>query len=516
MAEDEEFRDALDDFPFYDCEEAFFDPITSHNEVSISVSNPKASPEDLTEIPVSLRRRRALSSSGGDSIELSRPSSSVSFENFVNSRERKVRLSSETKECEKKSKNEMLDSVELKHRLEDAKDVVNVENKEQNDERSTVTDANNDRGEELVSGELDLRANNEAHSSLLFTLAGIIIKAVGFQINVLVKIFATPIWLIYYLYMLVFDPFGFLRRYLIRKTKNFVLKNVSPFVYEWLREHKAIWKKCGWGLLWSAYVCAVLVGLLVLAFVMGGLLIKGVVEEPVRMKRSLNFDYTEKSPIALVPMIAHTELSHDIYLGDKPEIGKNTGSRVIPHNHKLQATVLLTLPESDYNQNLGIFQVRVDFLSTHGKTLASSKRPCMLQYRSLPIRLLLTFLKVAPILTGYTSETQNLKINFRGFTEGENPTAYLRVVIEQRAEFMPGAGIPEIYTASLTLESELPLLKNLVWVWKKTFYVWISMTIFTMELVFALICCKPIIIPKIRLKEATNRGASQSDLPSQS
>lgn len=137
----------------------------------------------------------------------------------------------------------------------------------------------------------------------------------------------------------------------------------------------------------------------------------------------------------------------------------------------------------------------------------------MLQYRSQSIRLLLTLLKVAPILTGYTSETQNLKINFRGFTEGDMPTACLRVVIEQRAEYSPGAGIPEIYTASLTLESELPLLKRVLWLWKKTLFVWVSMTIFLMELVFALLCCKPIIIPKIRLREATNGNAPQNNRP---
>lgn len=135
----------------------------------------------------------------------------------------------------------------------------------------------------------------------------------------------------------------------------------------------------------------------------------------------------------------------------------------------------------------------------------------MLQFKSQPIRLLLTFLKVASILTGYTSETQKLNLNFRGFTEGITPTAYLRVVLEQRAQYLPGAGIPEMYASCLTLESELPLPKRILWFWKKTLFVWISMSIFTMELLFALVCCKPVIIPKIRLREATNRDASQND-----
>ncbi|KAL3820217.1 hypothetical protein ACJIZ3_006122 [Penstemon smallii] len=520
--DDEEFEDALDDFPFYDCEESLSEPFESNIGVSISVSNTNPSPEeeDNTMPPATLRRRRSLShpkSSGGNSMESTKLSSSVSLENYLNSRERKNRLSLKIKEYEKKLENEKSDIVKLKHSSESAKDVIR-ENNEKNGESSTLTDANDNNNN--VRNELDLRENHGANSSFLLSLAGIMIKIIIFQIDLLFKSCMFPIRSIYYLYMLVVDPFGLMRfgrRYLIQKTKkiwSLVFGNVSPAVYGWLKEHKAIWKlglKCSWGLLWSCYVCAVLVGLLVSAFVIGGILIRGVVEEPLRMQRSLNFDYTEKSPVAFVPINAYRELSHDTNIFEKVEIGKASGLRVIPPNHKLQVTVSMTLPESDYNQNLGIFQVKVDFLANDGKTLASSRRPCMLHFKSQPIRLLLTFFKIVPILYGYTSETQNLKISFKGFTEGAVPTAYLRVIIEQRAEFLKRAGIPEIYAASLTLESELPFPKKVIWFWRKTLFVWISMTIFTMELVFALLFCKPFIIPKIRLREATNGGASQND-----
>ncbi|GLT52525.1 hypothetical protein SLA2020_258610 [Shorea laevis] len=122
----------------------------------------------------------------------------------------------------------------------------------------------------------------------------------------------------------------------------------------------------------------------------------------------------------------------------------------------------------------------------------------MLQFKSEPIRHLLTFLQVAPILTGYISESQILNLKIRGLKEGEVPTACLRVVIEQRAEYRPGAGIPEIYNAFLILESELPLFKRIVWHWKKTIFVWVSITTFIMELLVALICCRPTLIPRAR------------------
>ncbi|GJS71188.1 seipin-2-like protein isoform X1 [Tanacetum coccineum] len=43
----------------------------------------------------------------------------------------------------------------------------------------------------------------------------------------------------------------------------------------------------------------------------------------------------------------------------KSEIRGFGGMRVIPFGHELQATLSLTLPESDYNKNLGLFEVGV-------------------------------------------------------------------------------------------------------------------------------------------------------------
>ncbi|XP_073144520.1 seipin-2 [Henckelia pumila] len=500
---EEEFHEAPDDFPFYDCEETFSEVIESYGDVSTSVDN--------KTLPLAtLRRRRPRThskSSVADSIKSSGLTSSVSLENYLNSREKSSKLSRRIKE------------YELKCGPEGVKDAVSGENTRNNEESSSCTNANGSGGvDDLVRKESNLEENNgnqDANSSLLDLLAGLVIKAISFQFDLSVKIFMFPIWLSYYLFMVVFNPFWLLKcgkLCLARKMKrlwNLMRENVSPFVYEWFKEHQAIWKlglKCGWGLLWSAYVCFVLVGLLVSSFVIGGLLIRRLVEEPIGIRGNLNFDYTEKSPVAYVPIIADPELSYETYLAEKPETLKGGGSRAIPANHKVQVTVLLALPESEYNQNLGIFQVRVDFLAKDGRTLAGSRRPCMLQYRSQPIRLLLTFLKAAPILTGYMSESQNLKINFRGFTEGVVPTAYLRVAIEQRAEFKPGGGIPEIYASSLTLESELPFFRKLIWFWKRSLFVWTSMTIFTMELLFALLCCKSIMIPRIRLREESVNG----------
>ncbi|KAM1138703.1 hypothetical protein COP1_036599 [Malus domestica] len=324
--------------------------------------------------------------------------------------------------------------------------------------------------------------------------------------------------------MLVVDPFQIVRRgreYLNGKLLN--LWNlasgcVSPLVFEWLKDNNAVWKvalRCGWGLFWSFYVGIVLCALLVSSILFSGVLVRCIVVEPLQMKEMLNFDYTKHSPVPYVPVMSCAGVSCGTDCKEKVQAGESYGGyRVIPPGHKLRVTVSSILPESEYNRNLGVFQVKVQFLSVDGKTLASSSQPCMLQFKSEPIRLLFTFLKVVPLVAGYVSESQTLTLKFRGFIEGDVSTACLKVTIEQRAEYSPGAGIPQIYDSSVTLESELPLFRRFIWNWKKTIFVWISMMVFMTEMLVTLICCRPLVIPRTRPRDrSVSSTATQNSLP---
>jgi seipin len=120
----------------------------------------------------------------------------------------------------------------------------------------------------------------------------------------------------------------------------------------------------------------------------------------------------------------------------------------------------------------------------------------MLRFKSSHMLLLETFIKTWPLITGYLSEAQLIKIKMKSLKEGTDPTACIRLILEQRAEFKPSAGIPEIYSASLKLQSDLPLLKKIIWSWRWTIFVWMSTGIFVFELLVALLCCKSIVIPQ--------------------
>lgn len=496
------FFDALDDFPFYDCldtpqsdhdhEPESLSPIKPNDDVS---QTSKPSPE-ISIQPTDSNKSNPISSL---TYEINDPTTSDTTTSTLFPRERKYRFSRNI------NQNEKLDPVKPRFRS------TNIQHGE-----NEVT---------LEASTLTNTVIDEPSSNFLFLLAALVVKAIAFQINLLVGFFTFPIWLLHCSYVFVVDPFWVVRfskeclTGVLLRVWGVLFEGVTRFTYEWVKGHKSVWVlglRFGWGLLWSVYVSFVLVSLLASSFLVGGFMMNFLVDKPVQIKEVLEFDYTKTTPVAYVPIISCPDVSCGVSCKENIQVGKLGEAHVVPLDHKLQVTLSLTLPESDYNRNLGNFQVRVDFLSVHGKTLASLGRPCMLQFKSEPIRLLLTFLKVAPLVAGYSSESQTININFRGYTEEETPTACLRVVVEQRAEFRPGAGIPEIYAASLKLESKLPLLKRILWNWKNTILVWISMMMFTMELLFTLLCCKPFIMPRVRLRGGSaNSSATRNNPPSQ-
>ncbi|XAR66613.1 hypothetical protein NMG60_11012897 [Bertholletia excelsa] len=538
---DDLFVDAPDEFPFYDCSSgdepdqsiSISPPVTQLESSAVASVNSKPSPEISS--PTGLRRRRSVAQpSRGDACsshsKISIPISSVSSDSATPATpaKRKYDFSGNPKLKERESETSDLSQVRLRLKGEghgaskDSTEVSTVTTANHYSYSaairgtSTVTTANHSSPSVAVREDMRSGEGVESSAKFVFFLAGLVVNAIGFQISLLVSFFSFPVWFVYFSYLFVVDPFQVFRRgkeYLILKSLRIwstLSAGFMPFVNEWLKEQKLVWKlvwRFVWGSLWATYVCVVLISLLMSAFVVSGLIMKILVEEPMQMKEPLTLDYTNSSPAAFVPLISCAGVSC-LHCEERNGFGARFGPRVIPAKYKLKATVSLTLPESDYNRNLGIFQVRVDFLSARGRILSSSKRPCMMIFKSQPLRFLLSFLNAAPLLAGYSTESQSLHIKFSGFTEGDVPTACVRVMLEPRAQFQHGAGLPEIYEASLLLESELPLLRRIVWYWKKTLFIWIGMTTFTVELVFALLCCRPAVMPRVRVRRGSANNAS--------
>ncbi|XP_044950453.1 seipin-2-like [Hordeum vulgare subsp. vulgare] len=308
----------------------------------------------------------------------------------------------------------------------------------------------------------------------LESLAMLVIKAVAFQVSALVACLVFPFRLMQWWYLFVTDPLGSAQR--ARDWALGVAGQATGAVNAWLGAGEGVARVVArllWGSLWAMYVCMVLCALLAMAFTAGGLLVGKVVEEPVQVTENLNFDYTKPRPVAFVPV-----------------------GRLVPPHQRMQLEVLLTLPESDYNRRLGVFQVRAELLSADGKVVTASSQPCMLKFKSVHMHFIETFLQSVSLLSGYSSESQVIRLKMTGIKQAFEPITGVRILLEQRAEFATGAGIPEIYAASLKLEAELPLLKKVLWHWRWTMFVWSSMAFFAFELLLAVVCCRPCIFPR--------------------
>ncbi|XP_043720961.1 seipin-1 [Telopea speciosissima] len=250
-------------------------------------------------------------------------------------------------------------------------------------------------------------------------------------------------------------------------------------------------RKLGFGFLGAAYVCLVLVIVMAFAIIIGVGLVQLWVEEPVFVKEPLHFDYTDVHPSAV----------HSLGGGLQ---GKK--KRAIPSGHTFYVSVVLLMPESDYNRRIGVFQLTAEVISTTGGIIAKSSQPCMLHFRSLPIRLLRTFVLGIPLLLGYSTETQRIIVGLLKHKEGKPQTEAIRITL------IPRAGTtspPELYTAEIVLNSHLPPRKELVYNWKFTFYIWATFSVYIMLIVILVCCFKPFVFPTLTPTGA--RGQNQRD-----
>ncbi|KAL4204449.1 hypothetical protein AMTRI_Chr01g132160 [Amborella trichopoda] len=176
----------------------------------------------------------------------------------------------------------------------------------------------------------------------------------------------------------------------------------------------------------------------------------------------------------------------------------STGHHIYGNSCLLVSFLILVIvgaiPRCPFTRIIGISE----FISKDGTVISRSSQPCMLRFKSPMIHNAKIILNSASLIAGYAMESQTLQLKMEGFTEGYNPTACIRVTLEQRAGYEHGAGIPEIYAADMLLESELPLLKRIISSWKITIFIWVSTGIFVMQVLAILVCCRHLIFPSPR------------------
>ncbi|KAJ6763580.1 SEIPIN-1 [Salix purpurea] len=240
-------------------------------------------------------------------------------------------------------------------------------------------------------------------------------------------------------------------------------------------------RKIGFGIVGAVYVCMVMIVVMLLAAMLGVGLVHLWVEEPVFMRERIFFDYTDVNPTAGLTFGG---------LADDGSIEK--GLVGIPLGHTFHVSLALLMPESDHNRQIGMFQLTAEVLSADGNVMAKSSQPCMLRFRSLPIRLARTFLMGVPLVLGISEETQKISIKMLQLRERHPRSKAIRVTLIPRAGTVY---LPQLYEAEILLVSKLPWTKELVRNWKWTFSVWASIYIYITILVIILSCCRALVFP---------------------
>ncbi|KAL8199872.1 hypothetical protein R6Q57_013440 [Mikania cordata] len=239
-------------------------------------------------------------------------------------------------------------------------------------------------------------------------------------------------------------------------------------------------KKAVVGLVGVAYMCLLLMTVMLVSVVIGVGFVRFWVEEPVHLQQRLYFDYRDDHPSAVL---------------DFGIEGYHKLVKIVPVGHTCNVRLAFVMPESDYNREIGMFQVVAESLSLNGEVITSSSRPCMLRFQSQPVRVMQTFLMAAPLILGFRSEIQMVNLPVLRYKERyHHRTQFIKISL------VPRSGtpyLPQIYEANLIVSSELPWMKRLVRNWKWTFCVWTSLYIYFMFLLLLVCFFRSILFPNV-------------------
>lgn len=209
----------------------------------------------------------------------------------------------------------------------------------------------------------DNGAQPQPRRGFLESSVDVVITSVFFQFSLLIGFAKLSYCVLLCPFYFFLDPFGILRRAsdaakrrIYRLFKNF-LDKIHPF---WVgrrigpQEAVKLLARLAWGCFWSLYVCFILSALLAASVFATFLVMRRVVEAPVFMTEELSFDYAKPIPEAFVPV---TSSDSCFGSGERIDVVSHEFQRLVPPKKKLQLTISLKLPESDYNRKLGVFQV---------------------------------------------------------------------------------------------------------------------------------------------------------------
>eukprot|EP00250_Pteridium_aquilinum_P011084 c19828_g1_i1 orf=127-2145(+) len=336
---------------------------------------------------------------------------------------------------------------------------------------------------------------NRERMPFLAWFAGVSIHALQFQFKFMFGLLFSLVYAWYHSFRFALNPINYMLQAKVKATeahgKDYVTlgPKIKKRVFSSVQPTFATGaRRLAFGCLTALYTTIMLTFLFVASLALSFCVVKGFVHEPVQLYEYLYLDYTKPLPVASVDFA-----SSKMYL--------DTGSmikRIVCRTIKFQATVFLTVPESEFNKELGIFQVTAELLSATGQVLLSRTQPCMLRFKSTALQHAKSFLMAIPLLTGFYSETQTLAVSSLEWQEQRSFSfAAVRVMLAPRAGRPLHMGLPELYEAGLSVKSELPWWVSFIGHWRWTLSVWLGLALFVGIVVLVMCLCNQFLLPDL-------------------
>ncbi|KAH7282524.1 hypothetical protein KP509_35G034500 [Ceratopteris richardii] len=293
---------------------------------------------------------------------------------------------------------------------------------------------------------------SEQQRDLMFLTAGIVIQAVGFQLKSMVDVISMLIALGSQAYSSMSRVAHGIPQHDVRAIEAHTdLAHRSVMFMRRLWNLAALLiaegKKMGLGCLRVAYVLGIIAAVILMSFTLSFVLMKTTASrqmEPLHMTYQIHFDYTQLHPAAVLHLRVHHADS----------LAKRRNDVDPGHIHN-RCTVMLTLPESDYNRKLGVFQLVAELLSETGDVLMKSSQPCLLHFKSTALQYVKSVCLAIPLLAGLTSEAQTLRVHLLKWKQDEftaTPTT-LQISLVPRMGRSGTNGLPELYKAEIELHA---------------------------------------------------------------
>ena len=184
---------------------------------------------------------------------------------------------------------------------------------------------------------------------------------------------------------------------------------------------------------------------------------------PASLTQDLVFDYTSTSPVAKASFVREK-------FGERQSQTSNVRERMLSPRQNFDVEIEFIVPNSEYNFDVGMFQVDAKMKTRQGKTLVDASRPGIVKYTSKEVKWLKTIVWWPLHALGLIDEQQNIQITMvKNYKENaEAPFTDIEVTMKPRAG---STKLPQIYEARAIIHLSMGIFVKILYFYPMTSFV---------------------------------------------